>query len=143
MVGARTVTHGHKANGRTTREYSTWRGMIQRCEDPNFRSYPSYGGRGVRVCPCWRNSFEAFLADMGEKPRGASIERVNVNGDYEPGNCRWATPREQARNRRTNRRVLLDGVIVPLIEACERTGLNYRTIRQRASLKGLPFSVVE
>jgi hypothetical protein len=98
--------HGEAANGKLSPEYSTWRSMIQRCEDPRHNRYDRYGGRGIRVCDRWRNSFEAFLADMGRKPSSnLSIDRINNDGNYEPGNCRWATASEQQKNKsKPNRR---------------------------------------
>lgn len=93
--------HGEARKGRPTREYRTWCNMIGRCENPNVDRYPHYGGRGISVCKKWRESFEAFLADMGRKPSpDHSIDRKNVNGNYEPGNCRWATDSEQQQNKR-------------------------------------------
>lgn len=81
--------------------YTIWRSMIYRCYDPKCNSYKHYGGRGITVCDKWRNSREQFVEDMGEKPEGNySIDRINNDGNYEPGNCRWATPLEQGRNRR-------------------------------------------
>lgn len=86
-------THGRSS----TPEHKTWEAMRQRCLNPRNPSYPQYGGRGIRICDRWM-AFENFYADMGRRPVGTSIDRVDVNGDYEPDNCRWATAVEQMRN---------------------------------------------
>lgn len=82
-----------------TRTYQSWRAMKKRCYLPQNPSYARYGGRGIRVCKRWFYSFEAFLADMGERPPGTSLDRINNDDHYKPSNCRWATPKEQSANR--------------------------------------------
>lgn len=83
--------------------YYVWTSMIQRCHTPTHPAYRWYGARGIRVCERWRESFDSFAQDMKERPPGMSIDRIDVNGDYEPKNCRWATEAEQQRNRWTNK----------------------------------------
>lgn len=94
----RATKHGESDSA----EYRIWRGMLNRCYNPNVERYPEYGGRGIKVCDWWRDSFEAFLADMGRRPSPShSIDRYpNNDGDYEKNNCRWATSREQRLNQR-------------------------------------------
>lgn len=93
---ARQKTHGDSRSS----EHNTWCTMIQRCENPNSAKYSDYGGRGIKVCKRWRKSYANFLADMGRRPPGHSIDRRNVNGNYTPSNCRWATAKEQRANQR-------------------------------------------
>jgi hypothetical protein len=100
LLAARNFRHGHSARGKQTGEYRSWRGMIERCERPEHIGFKYYGARGIKVCERWHD-FSLFLADMGAKPSARhTVDRIESDGDYEPGNCRWATPAEQRMNQR-------------------------------------------
>src|SRR5881396_946844 len=87
---------------RNSPTYRSWRAMRERCYEPMNASYQRYGGRGIKVCSRWRESFETFLADMGERPVGCVMDRIDNNGNYEPSNCRWVTVKQSGFNRRSN-----------------------------------------
>jgi hypothetical protein len=108
--------------------------MLCRCYNPHFSGYGRYGGRGIQVCERWRTSYVYFVTDVGLKPSSRhSLERINNNGNYEPSNCRWATPFEQGRNKRNNVLVTLNGVTKPLICWVEEFDVNYGTVYYRLS----------
>lgn len=113
--------------------YTNWRGMIQRCCDPGNSSFYKYGARGVTVCGVWRNSFPAFIAAMGPRPSPAySLDRhPNMNGNYEPGNVRWATLTQQARNKHSNRRVVFNGESIVVADLADRFALPPKTLLYR------------
>jgi hypothetical protein len=117
---------------RRSPEYRTWMGMKARCGNPNDKRFADYGGRGIRVCDRWLESFEAFLADMGPRPSSRhTIDRIDVDGGYEPGNCRWVAAAAQARNKRTNRIEEYRGVRASVAELCERFGADVRRVYWR------------
>lgn len=94
------IPHNKSHGMADTPPYQRWRGMRDRCNNPNNPGYKNYGGRGIKVCKEWQESFEAYYEYVGECPAGMSLDRIDVNGDYEPGNVRWASHAVQARNRR-------------------------------------------
>jgi hypothetical protein len=129
--------HGHtRANkGKPTREYYTFKAMHDRCYNENNDSYPNYGGRGIEVCNRWQkcnNGFKNFLQDMGPKPKGLTLERINTNGSYEPGNCKWATPKEQLNNTRLTIILEFNGLRLPLTSWAELLKVKEDTLRCRS-----------
>lgn len=126
-----TSRHGHSANGRISPEYQSWYSMRSRCQNPNAANYANYGGRGITVCSRW-DVFEHFLADMGPRPSSKhTLDRRNNEGPYCPENCRWATPTEQGRNRRTNHRLTFRGETLTVQEWAERIGIRPKTLHER------------
>jgi hypothetical protein len=124
--------HGYSG----TRIYGIWRTMVQRCTNPNSQDWYRYGGRGIAVCDSWRN-FVNFLADMGECPNGFSIDRYpDNNGNYEPGNCRWASLEEQASNTSRNHWITFQGETLTLAQWARRFNISASTLIARIARKG-------
>ncbi|BAW18975.1 hypothetical protein [Ralstonia phage RP12] len=121
-------------------EYCIWSGIKKRCYNKNSRKYKDYGGRGITMCDEWRESFEAFYADMGPRPSlGHSIDRKNNDEGYSKENCRWATAEEQQNNKRSNLLHELDGILKTLTQWCRELEMNYHTIYQRIYVQGMSF----
>lgn len=99
LVAQRITVHGHASGGKDTATYRSWKAMITSCENPKAQYFENYGGRGITICNDW-HSFEKFLGDMGIRPSGKTLDRIDPNGNYEKTNCRWATASEQRLNRR-------------------------------------------
>lgn len=113
-------------------EYRVWSNINQRCLNPRNKNYYQYGGRGIAVCDRWRGSFENFSADMGHRPSSRhEIDRIDNNRGYEPGNCRWVTRSENARNTRVNHLLTINGITATIAEWAERSGLTFAAIRAR------------
>lgn len=132
------ASHGHMRGGRASKTYSSWANMISRCTQPSSPAFVHYQKLGVAICPRWLdgegglNAFECFLEDMGERPDGMTLDRhPNNDGDYEPGNCRWATKREQANNRRTNKLFEYQGRTMTFAELVRETGMDKELLRHR------------
>ena len=124
--------HARKHGLWATPEWQAWSSMRRRCYEPGTTGYERYGGRGIKVCERWRYFFEDFLADMGPRPSPKhSLDRINVDGDYEPGNCRWATSKEQNQNRRSNRSLTFNGETLLMSQWAERIGISKELLHYR------------
>lgn len=135
VVSSRMTKHGLSG----TAEYGIWGGMLHRCNDSRDQAYHYYGGRGIKVCERW-SSFEAFYADMGPRPTEKhSIDRIDVNGNYEPSNCRWATPKEQARNKRRSYLVEHDGKVRCISDWADEYGIKPSVFYTRLVKLGWTF----
>lgn len=115
----------------TTREQTSYNGMKHRCLNKNAKRYSRYGGRGITVCDRWLQSFKNFYVDMGPRPEGTTLERRDNDGNYEPNNCCWATPREQSNNMRRNKHIEFNGKRKTIAQWSRETGLKPVTIRTR------------
>jgi hypothetical protein len=119
-----------------TSTYKSWASIIERCYNKNSVNFHNYGEKGIAMCESWRESFENFLIDMGEKPDGFTIDRIDVYGNYEASNCRWANAKTQANNRTNNRKISYDGQTHNLAEWSDITGINETTIQKRIDKYG-------
>lgn len=127
----RSLTHGHKVGYRSTPEIKAWQHAKGRCFNPKNPKFPIYGGRGITMCEAWASDASAFLRDMGPRPEGTTLDRIDANGNYEPGNCRWATPKEQASNRRMTLFAEINGASIPLTDFARQEGVIYRSLWAR------------
>lgn len=124
-----------------TPEWTAYYRMLARCYNPNTASFPHYGGRGIKVCDRWRESFASFYEDMGPRPAGHSLDRIDVDGDYEPANCRWATATQQAQNKTTNINLTHEGQTKCLTQWAREYEVPLLTAYSRLQ-RGLPFEQV-
>lgn len=127
------ATHNHSRSndGRPTKTFTAWVNMIQRCYNESHKSFHRYGGRGIKVCERWKDSFENFLEDMGESPDGLQLDRKDVDGDYEPDNCRWVTPKVNANNRGNNTLIEHDGRTQTVSEWAREIGISKQALLYR------------
>lgn len=134
-----TKAQKHTTHGATgTPEHESWASMLSRCFNPSVDHFHMYGGRGITVCDRWRKSFSNFLVDMGLRPSGTTLDRYpNRDGNYEPGNCRWATPDQQSNNTRRNRFYVLNGKRLTMKQIAVEVGISYWTLRGRLD-RGMP-----
>lgn len=142
--GCGRVKHGHARRGgdgrhRYSLTYKVWQGIVSRCTVPSDGRFPQYGAAGIGICDRWRENFATFLADVGERPsRRHSLDRIDNTKGYEPGNVRWATRAEQARNRKSNRFVEFRGERLCITDLAQRFGLSSATLAGRLN-RGWPI----
>lgn len=136
----RATQRNFKHGGFSKPEYNVWCSMKKRCLNPKHKAYKDYGGRGITVCAAWVNSFEQFIKDMGRRPSALySVERNDVNGNYEPNNCRWATKTEQSRNQRNNVMVTYNGETKCMGEWAEIVGISWQALHHRIFIAKWPL----
>lgn len=128
------IKHCGKINGKASREYQSWQDAKARCFNPKNKSFKNYGERGITVCKEWKNSFERFLNDMGKCPTGYTLERKDNDGNYTPDNCIWSSRKNQNRNKRTNRKITINGVCRNICEWNEIQGFPKGLISKRLYL---------
>lgn len=129
-VGVKNRRHGGVTGGKRSPTYVTWQSMRLRCDNEKTNGYSRYGGRGIRYCEEWKD-FARFLQDMGERPKGMTLDRINPDGDYTPENCEWVTPSIQHSNKRTSRHVTHNGKTKTVAEWAREIGVHRNTILRR------------
>ncbi len=142
-IGKLNLTHGQQRKGKRTSEHRSWRHMKSRCYNPNVERYPNYGGKGIKVCDRWLNSFENFFEDMGPKPSPLhSLDRFpDTNGDYEPSNCRWGTREQQSRNTTKNHWIEFGGERMILTDWAKRLGTSAGNINRMMKKKSISETI--
>jgi hypothetical protein len=135
LIRSRSITHGRYKYYSKCRELESWQSAKSRCFNPKDEKYPNYGGRGITMHPDWVNDASAFLKYMGPKPPGTSLDRIDVNRGYEPGNCRWATSKQQARNRTDNAIVLYKNKKWVLRDLADHVRVSYKALHRRVRME--------
>lgn len=133
LARSRAFRHGHHVGNKASGTYRSWQGMFPRCYNLKSPAYKNYGGRGIVVCARW-SKFENFLSDMGERPKGLTLDRRDNDKGYNPSNCHWATKSEQAVNRRTSRKLVFKGEVLSVVEWSIRTGIKEGCITKRLNM---------
>jgi len=134
------IIHGHNRRGKTTKEYRSWYHMKTRCYNKKRPYWKYYGGRGIKVCDRWKDSFVNFLSDMGNKPTSKhSLDRIDNNGDYSPDNCKWSTSKQQTRNKRSNIMIEYNGKIQCLNDWAKELEIKRTTLWMRIYKYHLPL----
>jgi hypothetical protein len=137
-TAARSTKHGHKGDEKQTRTYTTWAGMKNRCLNIKYHGYKDYGGRGITICEQWE-IFENFLLDMGCRPKGMTLDRIDNTAGYSKDNCRWASLADQMNNTRGNYFVEYQGEQITLANLSRKTGVDYKLLQTRISMLGWPI----
>jgi hypothetical protein len=137
VQGRQGVEHGHSRRGKQTPEYVVWASMLTRCRNANTHAWHRYGGRGITVCERWL-SFENFYADMGQRPPGATLDRIDNDGPYSPDNCRWVSRKQQAQNTARVRMLEYDGKCMTLTAWAKHLGISQATLSGRLK-RGWPL----
>ena len=137
VTALRSITHGHSTGKKESRELKSYNSAKSRCCNPNDKKFLQYGARGITMCARWMEDASTFIEDMGPRPLGHSIDRIDPNGNYEPLNCRWANSHQQARTRTDNVLVEFQGVTIVLKDYASLTGVNYKSLHRKFRREGM------